>query len=161
MRARASLLKFIMTGMVGPLAAVLLLVAPAASATDSTSQEASRAVEAPSDGRLCLCAVIKTSKAGEQALNTVWRAFIQGDSNYCGARPDDNPSAPGCVLHVFTMSSTSGVCVEHKLLNRGAGIFSEEPRDRASFVATKCAELVPKALHPLSPQWVEEAPRAQ
>ena len=154
MRARAGLLKFIATGMVAALATVLL-VAPAASATDSASQEAGRAVEAPSDGRLCLCAVIKTSKAGEQALQAVWRAFIQGDGNYCGARSDDNPSAPGCVLHVFTMPSTSNVCAEHKLLNRGAGIFYEEDRDRASFVATKCDTLIPKALNPLSPQWVK------
>lgn len=155
MRARAGLLKFITTDMVGALTAVLLLVAPAASATDSPSQEASPAVEAHSGGYLCLCAVIKTSKAGEQALNAVWRAFIQGDGNYCGVRSDDNPSASGCVLHVFTMHSTLNVCAEHKLLNRGAGIFYEEDRDRASFVATKCDTLVPKALNPLSLQWVK------
>lgn len=134
---------------------IVALIAPAASATDPASHAGqSRSFEEHSDGYLCLCAVIKASKANDQVLNAVWRSFIQGDSNYCGARSDDNPSAPGCVLHVFTIFPASSVCAEHKLLNPGAGIFSESDRDRASFVATKCATLVPKALNPLSPQWV-------
>ena len=142
MRARADLLKLIIVGMVGTLAAMLLLVEAGVAATDLASHEGQqRSFEGPSDGYLCLCAVIRASKADDQVLNAVWRSFIEGGSNFCGARSDGNPPAPGCVLHVFTIFPASGVCPEHKLLNPGPASFPNR------------TGTVPPLLQPSAPHW--------